>query len=256
MRHCPHRLLRSPVFEIGTSLRSARERQGLELSKVERETRIRTRYLQALEDEQFEVLPGSAYAKGFLRTYAEFLGLDGERFVVEYNARFPATEEPPALPPTAFRRRRFALDARLLVIPFAVLLALIGWRIASGDGGHATKPAPPPPRTPATASVQPSPPTSHARPEIARFALVAAHGPCWISVRLGSEHGRLLFERTLEPGQTARCIARRLWIRLGAPGSLDATLNGKPVQLPDATGDVVVTSTSVATTYASGSAPA
>jgi len=238
------------VFEIGTSLRSARERQGFELSQVERETRIRARYLEALEEERFGVLPGSAYAKGFLREYAEFLGLDGQRFVEEYNARFPAVEEPPSLPPIAFRRRRLALDARLLVLPFAVLLALIGWRVASEGGGHkaARHPAPPPPTTITMASVQTPSPITRPRPTIARLALVASRGSCWISVRLGSEQGRLLFERTLEPGDTARFIARRLWVRLGAPWNLDATLNGRAVQLPAAIDNVVVTPAHVLTT--------
>jgi Helix-turn-helix domain/Domain of unknown function (DUF4115) len=245
------------VFEIGTSLSGARTRQGLELSQVERETRIRARYLQALEDERFDVLPGSAYAKGFLREYAEFLGLDGQQFVDEYNARFPAIEEPPALPATAFRRRWLALDARLLVLPFAVLLALIGWRVASESGHKAARhPAPPPSTTTTTASVPTPPPITGPKPAIARLALVAARGPCWISVRLGSERGRLLFERTLEPGETARFIARRLWVRLGAPWNLDGTLNGKTVQLPAAIGNVVVTPAHVVTTYAPGSAPA
>jgi hypothetical protein len=233
------------LFEIGTSLRDARERQGLELSQIERETRIRARYLEALEDERFGVLPGSAYAKGFLRAYAEFLGLDGQRFVEEYNARFPTVEEPPALPPTAFRRRRFALDARLLVLPFAILLALIGWRVASEGGGHEVMRAPPPPRLTSTPSVQAPPPIKHKRPSVARLTLAATRGPCWISVRLGSERGRLLFERTLEPDRAARFVARRLWIRLGAPWNLEATLNRKPVQLPAALGNVVVTPTRV-----------
>jgi len=55
--------------------------QQLELSEVERATRIRAKYLKALEDEGFDVLPAAAYAKGFLRTYADFLGLDAQRFV-------------------------------------------------------------------------------------------------------------------------------------------------------------------------------
>ena len=67
------------MFEIGTSLREARERQKLELSQVEGATRIRARYLQAFEDERFDILPGVAYAKGFLRTYADYLGLDAQQ---------------------------------------------------------------------------------------------------------------------------------------------------------------------------------
>src|SRR5437899_13057613 len=82
------------VVEIGNALRSVRERRGLELREVERETRIRARYLAALEQERFDLLPARAYAKGFLRVYADFLGLDGRLIVDEFNTRFPETEEP------------------------------------------------------------------------------------------------------------------------------------------------------------------
>ena len=81
------------VFEIGKSLRNAREQQKLELSDIERATRIRGKYLRALEEDRFAVLPGTAYVKGFLRTYAGYLGLDGQRFLDEYNAQFPADED-------------------------------------------------------------------------------------------------------------------------------------------------------------------
>jgi hypothetical protein len=64
-------------------------------------------------------------------------------------------------------------------------------------------------------------------------------------VHLGSAAGRSVFERTLQPGQTARFVSRRLWIRIGAPWNLDARLNGKPVQLPASTASVVVTSTGI-----------
>jgi cytoskeleton protein RodZ len=62
------------MFEIGSSLRAARMRQRLELSQAERDTRIRAKYLGALEDERFDVLLGPAYTKGFLRSYADYLG--------------------------------------------------------------------------------------------------------------------------------------------------------------------------------------
>ncbi len=94
------------MFEIGSSLRGARMRQGLELSEVERETRIRAKYLGALEDERFDVLPGDAYAKGFLRTYADYLGLDAQRFVDEYKTRFAPEEEPAAPAPIRIRRHQ------------------------------------------------------------------------------------------------------------------------------------------------------
>ena len=64
-------------------------------ASVEADTKIRGKYLQALEDERFEVLPGETYVKGFLRTYAEYLGLDGQLYVDEFNSRFASVEEPP-----------------------------------------------------------------------------------------------------------------------------------------------------------------
>ena len=76
------------MFEIGNSLREARVRQSLEYPQVELATKIRAKYVKALEEEQFGVLPAQPYVKGFLRTYAEFLGLDGQLYVDEYNSRF------------------------------------------------------------------------------------------------------------------------------------------------------------------------
>jgi cytoskeleton protein RodZ len=230
------------VFEIGSSLRDARTRRGLGLSEIERETHIRSRYLEALEDERFALLPGEAYAKGFLRTYADFLGLEGERFVDEYNSRFPGSEEPPAVKLARVKRRRSLLDSRLVVIPFAVLLALIGWQLARSGGGHhhaAHSASTPTPLTSAARHVRVR--TAAPSPIAARLVLAATRGPCWLSVRLGSETGRLVYEGMLEPGRTARFAGKRLWIRIGAPWNLLATLNGKPVALPTALGNVIAT---------------
>ena len=65
------------MFEIGNSLREARLRQRLDFRQVEQATKIRSRYLRALEEEDFDALPAETYVRGFLRTYAEALGLDG-----------------------------------------------------------------------------------------------------------------------------------------------------------------------------------
>jgi len=69
------------VFEIGHSLREARVRHGLDLNRVEADTKIRAKYLQALEEENFELLPAETYVKGFLRTYANYLGLRNDKRV-------------------------------------------------------------------------------------------------------------------------------------------------------------------------------
>jgi cytoskeleton protein RodZ len=231
------------MFEIGSSLRAARMRQRLELSQVEHDTRIRARYLAALEDERFDVLPGSAYTKGFLRTYADYLGLDAQRFVDEFKTRFPPEEEPAAPPLVRIRRRRLAPAAwLLLVVALAASSALVAWRLSSNGGNHATS-APPPAQTRTTTRVAPpAVPRPATHPAlVARIVLVATRGRCWLSVRRGSATGRSVYEGTLEQGRTARFSAPRLWIRIGAPWNVDATLNGKAVQLPASTGDLVVT---------------
>jgi cytoskeleton protein RodZ len=229
------------MFEIGSSLRAAREQRQLQLPQIERATRIRAKYLMALEEERFDVLPGTAYAKGFLRTYADFLGLDGARFVDEFNERFAPEELPEAAPPVRIQRPRRLLGSWLVVIPLAVGVGLFIWRTA-GDGGHtstrqhaAVIPSVPHVRLPA--------PRSHprAKPQQAQLVLAASRGPCWVAVRLGSASGRVLYEQTLEPGRQAHFAGTRLWVRLGAPWNVDATLDGKRVPLPASVGDVMVT---------------
>jgi cytoskeleton protein RodZ len=232
------------VFEIGSSLREARERQKLELSRIEHDTRIRAKFLQALEDEQFDRMPAPAYAKGFLRTYADYLGLDAQRFVDEYNAHFAPAEEPQAAAPVRIRRPGRLRRRLLVVVPVALAVGLVAWGFSLGGGGHHQRAALTPtlPHTRVSTTTPPAAPrTATQKPGRARIALVATRGPCWLSVRLGSDTGRVLYERTLEHGQAVGFSGSRLWIRIGAPWNLDATLNGKRVQLPGSIGNVVAT---------------
>jgi cytoskeleton protein RodZ len=80
-------------LEIGSTLAETRKRRGIEIETVEEQTKIRAKYLRALEEEQWDVLPGPAYVRGFIRAYAELLGLDSEVLVDEYRYRHeePAT---------------------------------------------------------------------------------------------------------------------------------------------------------------------
>jgi cytoskeletal protein RodZ len=233
------------VFEIGSSLRAAREHQQLELGDVERTTHIRARYLLALEEERWDLVPGTAYVKGFLRTYADYLGLDGPRFVAEFSERFaPAEEfEPPTLVRVR-RRRRFLNPSRAsaaVAILLAIAIGLFSWRLAGGGSGGKTAHAPPPPPPSTSTVTHATTTTAPARPQpaLARVEVDATRGSCWLAVRLGSDTGRTLYERTLQSGQRVRFVARRLWIRYGAPWNVDATVNGKAVRLPSAIADVV-----------------
>lgn len=80
-------------MRIGAELTAARERAGLDLATVAERTKIRSRYLEALEAERWDELPSRAYGKGFLRTYAELLGLDAETMADEYRRQVEAGEE-------------------------------------------------------------------------------------------------------------------------------------------------------------------
>ncbi len=229
------------MFEIGSALREARLRHGLELPQIERDTHIRGKYLAALEDEQFEALPGPAYAKGFLRTYADYLGLDAQQFVDEYNSRFGPEEELRGPPPVRVQQRRRLLHARLLVLPLAAIVALIGWQLERGGGHHiAHAPTATQTRTtrPSTVTIKRA---ASSAPTTARLVLTAVRGRCWLMVRVGSAGGPLVFEATVAQGQTVRFTAGALWIRAGAPWNLSATLNGRPLQLPATIGNVIVT---------------
>jgi helix-turn-helix protein/uncharacterized protein DUF4115 len=233
------------VFEIGSSLRTAREHRQLQLSDVERATNIRSKYLAALEDEQFDVLPGTAYVKGFLRTYANFLGLDGATFVEEFNERYAPEELPEAAAPVRIQAPRRLVSARVLVVPLVLLaVGVVAWRLAAGSGGSSgptrTAFAPTAPRVPVTTAAA-SQPKVATTPKRAQIAFVASRGSCWLSVRLGSATGRVLYEQTLQPGRRAQFAGTHLWIRIGAPWNLDATVDGKRVQLPTATADVMLT---------------
>lgn len=81
--------------DIGATLHDARNRRKLDLMRVETDTKIRTKYLRALENEEWDLLPGPTYVKTFLRTYAEYLGLDAKLLVEEYKQRYerPAPQD-------------------------------------------------------------------------------------------------------------------------------------------------------------------
>ena len=98
-----------PRIALGSSLAAERLALALELRDVERDTRIRARYLAALEEEDFDALPADAYAAGFLRTYAGYLGLDAEAYVEEFRRRRGAPAPSTGRVITRVRRRRLGL---------------------------------------------------------------------------------------------------------------------------------------------------
>jgi cytoskeleton protein RodZ len=100
---------------IGDTLREARMRQKIDITEIESKTKIRAKYLRAMENEEFDLLPGSTFAKSFLRTYADALGLDSHRLVEEYRSQYEPRDEsdlPPLSSQPGARRRGSRYDRR------------------------------------------------------------------------------------------------------------------------------------------------
>jgi hypothetical protein len=150
--------------DIGATLREARMRARTDISEVEAETKIRAKYLRALENEEWNLLPGPTYVKSFLRTYAEALGLDGRLLVEEYklrHERLSDVELQPIAPRSASDRRRprrpgVPRGAIVAVIIAGLLVAL--YLLGSGGGSN----SPPLPSPAATTSTSPTTPAQGA----------------------------------------------------------------------------------------------
>jgi cytoskeleton protein RodZ len=220
------------VFEIGNSLREARLRQSLDFPEIEQGTKIRAKYLRALEDEQFDVLPAQTYVKGFLRSYAEYLGLDGQLYVDEYNSRFVGgEEEAPSRPRrSAPPSRGVQVQSRVVLLTLLGIAAVTALFIVAWTRGEPQNMAPLGLET--TTTTKAKTPTRPAVPTTARLLVKAQRGPCWLQVHRGSASGPILFQGTLDLGQKQLFTGRKLWITLDRPENLVTILNGHTHPLP------------------------
>jgi cytoskeleton protein RodZ len=239
------------VFEIGSSLREARIRHGYDMAEAEAATKIRGKYLTALEEERFEVLPASTYVKGFLRSYADFLGLDGQLYVDEFNTRYGSGDDEYVVMPQPRRRTRPSrahrrVESRVLVLALvgivaATALVVIAWRFGGADPGTVANLDS---RRPGAASGGAPPVEQVTRPKPAVTLLLAAvNGNSLVAVRRGSATGDVVFEGTLERGRTLRFTGKRLWLNIASPENLAARLNGKNAPLPARQQPVVLVAT-------------
>ncbi|MBV9334294.1 MAG: helix-turn-helix domain-containing protein [Solirubrobacterales bacterium] len=120
------------MADIGTTLREARIRARIDISEVEARTKIRAKYLRAIENEEWDLLPGPVYVKSFLRTYGDFLGLDSRHLVDEYKRRYERPTDQELRPKTPLgrereRRRRLPRLGRLgaVVLALAAVVAAL-----------------------------------------------------------------------------------------------------------------------------------
>ena len=215
------------MFEIGNSLREARMRRGVDFAQAELGTKIRGKYLRALEDEQFETLPAQTYVKGFLRTYAEYLGLDGQLYVDEYNSRFVAGDEHElrAARRSAARpqRRTRRLETGVVLIALALIAVITIVVISAWKTSGSTPPVP-------KKTVNHAPRT---RPKGPLLTVVAVRGSTHLTARTGSATGNVAYDGTVQKGDAAVAIrGRRLWVQIDSPENLRILVRGTVVHVP------------------------
>lgn len=254
------------MFEIGPALRTARLRQRLDIESCGASTKIRTRYLQALEEDHFELLPERPYARAFLGTYARTLGLDPTPFLDEFDDRFPddtGPEPPPGVgepdrdespawvrpgvrmqasrPPRRVRFGAWTVWTAASVVGVALLVLAAGLDVRGGHRGAA------PIRTDTAVSPRPAsslPPRASvaAPPRVLRLQLtgIGASGS-WVAVRRLDAGGPMLYEGVLANGASMRFVSQTtLWIRVGWTPRLRASVDGRGVPLSGPTASFVV----------------
>ncbi len=233
------------MFEIGTTLREARVRRNLTLQQVEEDIKIRVKYVQAMENEDWDVMPGVTYVKGFLRTYSTYLGLDPEVIIGEFRTRAMAPSAEHHEPfggssvigkPHSHRgRNTIVIVAIVCLIALAAIYALGMLNGGDGGGEPTTEPgalgigSPSP-----TASKTPKPQTSGTATPASQKNLVkisAVHGDCWMEVRRTGSTGVVLFSGTLKQGDKKPFKGKDIWMTLGAPGNVQLEVAGKKAKL-------------------------
>jgi cytoskeletal protein RodZ len=216
---------------FGDNLRRERELRGVSLRDIAESTKISVRFLQALEEDRIDLLPGGIFPRAFVRQYARALGLDAERSVAEFlYAHGGFRPEPPA--PTPRRRRRpmprapFVVMA--LVVSGVVLTHARGGTERDGRGPSATMPAPAAP-LPADRVYPPPAPAQEAEPESEPQRLVlelSADQSCWVAVRVD---GQTVLNRVLNEGETETLSAHgEIVLSVGNAGGLSFRVNDRP----------------------------
>jgi cytoskeleton protein RodZ len=224
--------------EIGQTLRETRMRNRVDITEVEAGTKIRAKYLRALENEEWDLLPGPTFVKTFLRSYADYLGLDSRALVEEYKQRYERPSQAEQLTPFAprgggrrERRPRPGLGPGIAVL-FGIV-ALLGVLYALGTWGNGDSGNKPVARRTPTATPKKQKAKRHASAAPRRVTLqVVPTGT--VNVCLVDAGGRKLIDnRDLQAGQrTRRYTGKRFRVSFGN-GQARLKAAGRTVDVPD-----------------------
>jgi transcriptional regulator with XRE-family HTH domain len=227
------------MAEIGETLREARMGAGIDVSEIEAQTKIRAKYLRALENEEWGLLPGNTYVKSFLRTYAEALGLDPKLLVEEYKLRHERLSEMEmqpivATPSGGERATRVGRSVPRgwliggVAVALVVVLGLLGLasrKTSTFSGARPPRPAPGRPTGPATGPG--AVPIHH--PAVKLQIIPTSQ----VYVCLTSAQGRkLIAGQTLTPGSRTRVYRSRRFLLTLGNSSARLKIDGRVQSLP------------------------
>jgi cytoskeleton protein RodZ len=261
------------VSEIGNTLREARIRKGLTIKDVENVTKIRTRYLEALEQDDFSVLPGPTFVTAFLRSYASYLKLDAESLVEEYKRQHeprrsddqivlraePGNHSRPRGGGERTKRRtgRSHRGYILIGVLAVIVIVLLAWFSTNWRGQEAATISSESISSEGTTTSLASVSSTTTEPgsgnstttasvvlsgEDVTLVLAVTQDSCWLVVREDSKDGAELYAGTLsQGGQKTFDSSKRYWMRVGKPEVLAITVNGNAVALDAPAGAFLVT---------------
>ena len=235
------------MSEFGSTFKARREAKGLSLEQIATETRINTRFLQAIERDDFQVLPGGIFSRGFVRTYAEVLGMDPAQAVADFerlsNYREPVVlEELRVSSPQPSKRylMLYPIAAGVLVLVVAIFYFVTRERPAtvSPDPPKSTV-SPPgtaasvPPAAPTPAPEPPPPPSpapqERTQPKAALTLAVEVVAPTW--VKITTDGTSAVAGEILQPGTTRSYTAQNsIHIAVGNAAGLSLKINDQPVR--------------------------
>lgn len=236
------------MAEIGSTLRETRMRARIDISEVEAHTKIRAKYLRAIENEDWDLLPGPVFVKSFLKTYGDYLGLDSRPLIDEFKRRY---EDPGELRPMAAlsrERDRAARGPRRPPLPPAALIVIVlllvgGALYLLGSSGnkspqaglttpsrsHSGRRHHHPQGTGTITTGTTSTATSPVVTTTATLTLAPTTKPVWMCVETGS--GKRLLEGIYSPGATIPTQkGAELLVTLGN-ADVAVTVNGKSYPL-------------------------